>query len=212
MKQMLPPTDRTTLRRLPDRGHYDRSLIDAILDEGFICHVAFAVDGQPFAIPTSYVRSSDQIYIHGSAASRLARGANDGIDVCLTVTLVDGFVLARSAFHHSINYRSVVALGRARLLLDPAEKIRALQRFTNHIVSDRWEELRPPTDQELRATAVLSLPITEASAKVRSGPPLDDEKDYSSPIWAGVVPIHVSAGDPISDNRVLPGVAPFDAK
>ena len=204
------PTPRTQVRRLPKRGTYDKEQVHAILDEGYICHVGFVTDGQPFVIPTGYARFGDQLYIHGSAASRMLRSAGEGVDVCVTVTLVDGFVLARSVFHHSMNYRSVVVLGKARLVTDPEEKRAALRCFTNHIVAGRWEEARQPTDQELKATSVLALPLDEVSAKVRTGPPVDDEEDYSMPIWAGVVPIRGQVGEPLPDERVLSGVPTVD--
>jgi hypothetical protein len=210
MKQ-YPPTERTQVRRLPKRGVYDPAQIHAILDEGRICHVGFAVDGQPYVIPTGYVRVDDHVYIHGSAASRMLRSLDQGIAVCLTVTLVDALVLARSAFHHSMNYRSVVALGIARLVTDAEEKLAALRAFTNHIVPGRWEEVRQPTDQELKGTTVLALRLDEVSAKVRTGPPLDDEEDYALPIWAGLLPIETRYGAPAPDARLLDGVPPFDA-
>jgi uncharacterized protein len=206
MQTTLTPTERTRLRRRPTRGAFETDTIYAILDEGFVCHIAFTVDGQPFAIPTGYARRGDQIYVHGSAASRMLRTLGDGVDLCLTVTLVDGLVLARSAFHHSMNYRSVVVLGRARLVTEDAEKLAALRCFTDHIVPERWPDLRPVTEQELKATTVLALPITEASAKIRSGPPIDDEEDYDWPIWAGVVPLHTRTGEPVPDDRVRPDV------
>jgi nitroimidazol reductase NimA-like FMN-containing flavoprotein (pyridoxamine 5'-phosphate oxidase superfamily) len=205
-----PPTIRTQVRRLPKRGTYDKEQVHAILDEGYICHVGFVVDSQPFVIPTGYARFGDQIYIHGSAASRMLRSVGEGLNVCVTVTLVDGFVLARSVFHHSMNYRSVVVLGKARLVTDPEEKRAALRCFTNHIVAGRWEEARQPSDQELKATSVLVLPLEEVSAKVRSGPPVDDEEDYSMPIWAGVVPIRRQLGEPLPDDRLLSGVPTVD--
>ncbi len=204
------PTARTQVRRLPKRATYDKEQVHAILDEGFICHVGFVVDGQPYVIPTGYARFGDQIYIHGSAASRMLRSAGEGIDVCVTVTLVDGFVLARSVFHHSMNYRSVVVLGKARLVTGLEEKRAALRCFTNHIMAGRWEEARQPTEQELKATSVLALPLQEVSAKVRTGPPVDDEEDYSMSIWAGVVPIRSVLGEPLPDDRVLAGAPPVD--
>jgi nitroimidazol reductase NimA-like FMN-containing flavoprotein (pyridoxamine 5'-phosphate oxidase superfamily) len=206
------PTNRTQVRRLPKRATYDKEKVHAILDAGYICHVGFVVDGQPFVIPTGYARFGDQLYIHGSAASRMLRSAGEGVDVCVTVTLVDGFVLARSVFHHSMNYRSVVVLGKARLVTDPEEKRAALRCFTNRIVTERWEEARQPTDQELKATSVLALPLEEVSAKVRTGPPVDDEEDYSMPIWAGVVPIRGQVGEPLPDERLLPGVPTVDVR
>lgn len=208
--ETYPPTGRTQVRRLPKRGVYDRQRIHAILDEGFLCHLGFAVDGQPYVIPTGYVRCGEQVYVHGSAASRMLRSLDQGVDVCLTVTLVDGFVLARSAFHHSMNYRSAIVLGKARLVDTPEEKREALRRFTNHIVPGRWEEVRQPNGQELKATSVLALALDEVSAKVRTGPPIDDEEDYALPVWAGVVPFHTEWDAPLPDTRLASGVAPFD--
>jgi len=204
------PTARTQVKRLPKRASYDKGQVYSILDEGRVCHVGFVVDGQPYVIPTGYARVDDQVYIHGSAASRMLRVLDEGVLVCVTVTRVDGLVLARSAFHHSVNYRSVVVLGRARLVTDPAEKLQALRSFTNHLVPGRWEEVRPPNEQELKATSVLALPLAEVSAKVRTGPPIDDEEDYLRPIWAGVVPIRTEWGEPIPDDRILPNVGAFD--
>jgi nitroimidazol reductase NimA-like FMN-containing flavoprotein (pyridoxamine 5'-phosphate oxidase superfamily) len=203
----FPQTDRTTLKRLPKRGHYDRETVNTILDEGFICHVGFVVNGQPFVIPTGYARVDDKLYIHGSQASRMLKTLALGIDVCVTVTLVDGLVLARSAFHHSINYRSVVVFGKAKLVDDRAEKNAALLALSEHFIKGRWNDVREPNEQELRATTVLSLRLEEASAKIRTGPPLDDEEDYSLPIWAGVIPLKMVAGEPINDPRLPEGVA-----
>ena len=204
------PTERTQVRRLPKRAVYDKAQVHAILDEGFLCHVGFAVDGQPYVIPTLYARVGERIYFHGSAASRMLRSAGDGAQVCLTVTLVDGFVLARSAFHHSMNYRSVVVLGSARLVTDAREKWEALHRLTNHIVPGRWEEVRQPSEQELKGTSVLALDLDEVSAKVRTGPPADDEEDYALPVWAGVVPVETTWGEPVPDARLAPGIPVFD--
>ena len=198
----FPQTDRTKLQRLPKRGHFDRETVYAILDEGFICHVGFAVDGQPFVIPTGYARVDDKLYIHGSQASRMLRSLSGGLDACVTVTIVDGLVLARSAFHHSMNYRSVLVLGRATLVDDPKEKYDALVALSEHIVRGRWADVREPNEQEMIMTTVLCLPMEEASAKIRTGPPLDDEEDYSLPMWAGVVPLKLVAGDPINDPRL----------
>jgi nitroimidazol reductase NimA-like FMN-containing flavoprotein (pyridoxamine 5'-phosphate oxidase superfamily) len=206
----FPPTARTTVRRLPQRGVYHKAAVYAILDEGFICHVGFAIDGQPYVIPTGYARSGDQIFLHGSAASRMMHALGDGLDVCVTVTLVDGFVLARSAFHHSVNYRSVVILGRARVVTERAEKLMALRCFTNHILPNRWDEVRQPSEQELKATAVLALPLEEVSAKVRQGPPVEDESDIAIPTWAGVVPLHGQLGEPVPMDDLVPGVPPID--
>ena len=202
------PTSKTQVRRLPKRGVYDKEQIYSILDEGFLCHVGFVVDGQPYVIPTGYARSGDTVYLHGSAASRMLRTLDDGLDVCVTVTLLDGFVLARSAFHHSMNYRSVVVLGKAKPVEDESEKMRALHLFTNHIVPGRWEEVRTPTAQELKATSVLSIELDEVSAKVRMGGPIDDEEDYALSVWAGVVPVRLQVGAPVADDRLLDGVAP----
>ena len=205
------PTDRTRIKRLPKRAVYDKAQVWSILDEGFICHAGFAVDGQPYVIPTGYGRDGDRIYIHGSVASRMLRSLSGGVDVCVTVTLVDGLVLARSAFHHSVNYRSVVILGKAQLVVDPAEKLEALRCVVNHVAPGRWEEVRPPTNKEMAATSVLAVPLEEVSAKVRTGGPVDDEEDYALPIWAGVIPVNLRAGDPVSDDRLLPGVAAIDS-
>jgi uncharacterized protein len=205
-------TPRTQVKRLPKRGVYDKTQVHSILDEGFICHVGFIVDGQPFVIPTGYARAGDKLYLHGSAASRMLRTLDGGVDVCVTVTLLDALVLARSGFHHSMNYRSVVVLGQARLLTDRNEKLEALRAITDHIVPGRWNEVRPPTDQELKGTSVLALPLEEVSAKIRSGPPIDEEEDYSLPIWGGLVPLRTQVGVPIPDGRTPPGVAPFDTR
>src|ERR1700733_433224 len=200
------PTERTQVHRRSQRGVYDKEQVHAILDEGYVCHVGFVMDGQPFVIPTAYARSGEEIYIHGSPASRMMRGKGE-IDLCLTVTLVDGLVLARSAFHTSINYRSVVVFGKARPVTDLVEKWQALRSFTNHVVVGRWEQVKQPTEQELKATTVLSLPLDEVSAKVRVGPPIDDEEDYALPVWGGVVPVIQSFGEPVPDDRLLPGIA-----
>jgi nitroimidazol reductase NimA-like FMN-containing flavoprotein (pyridoxamine 5'-phosphate oxidase superfamily) len=206
------PTERTQVKRLPKRAVYDQAQVHAILDEGFICHVGFVADGQPYVIPTGYARSGDQIYIHGSTASRMLRALGQGTQLCVTVTLVDGLVLARSAFHHSMNYRSVVVLGQARVVTDPEEKLAALARFTNHIMPGRWDEVRQPTDQELKSTTVLALPLDEVSAKVRTGPPIDDEEDYALPVWAGVVPLRIQAGDPSPDARLPENIPAIDRR
>lgn len=205
----IPMTDRTRLRRKPARGVFDRDAVYRILDQGFLCHVAFVHEGQPFAIPTAYARIGDEVYIHGSAASRTARVLGGAIDVCVTVTLLDGFVLARSGFNHSMNYRSVVILGQAREVTDRDEKLRALAAITDQIVPGRWDVLRPTNEQELKGTAVLAVPIVEASAKVRSGPPLDGE-EASWPVWAGVVPVVTSYGTPIPAPEMAADAPPFD--
>ncbi len=202
------PTDRTRVVRIPDRGKYDAGAVHAILDEGLVCHVGFVVDAQPFVIPTLYARNGAEILFHGSAASRMLRNISDGIRICLTVTLIDGIVMARSAFHHSINYRSVVALGLATQVLDEKEKMAALHVFTERIMAGRWADVRTPTAQELLATTVLRLPLEEVSAKVRSGPPKDDEADYALPIWAGVLPLTLQPGSLVPDPRLLPGLEP----
>jgi len=199
------PTARTRVVREPHRGAYDREQVYHILDEAFLCHVGFSVDGQPYVIPTSFGRKDANLYIHGSAASRMLRQMKEGIPVCVTVTLLDGLVLARSIFNHSMNYRSVVVLGKATLLDDPEEKLTALRTLSEHILPGRWNESRQPNQQELKATSVLRLPIEEFSAKVRTGPPIDDEEDMSFPTWAGVVPLEIKAGTPIDDARLLPG-------
>ena len=193
------PTERTQVKRLPKRGRYDTEMVYQILDQGFVCHVGFSVDGQPYVIPTNYGRSGDTLYLHGSAASRMLKTLSGGIPVCVTVTHVDGLVLARSAFHHSVNYRSVVILGTARLMEEPAEKMEALRVFTEHVMKGRWDDVRQPTEQELKATTVLALPLEEVSAKVRTGGPVDDEADYTLPVWAGVLPLEVIAGTPEPD-------------
>jgi nitroimidazol reductase NimA-like FMN-containing flavoprotein (pyridoxamine 5'-phosphate oxidase superfamily) len=205
MSQPYTPTPRTRLVREADRAVYDREAAYRILDEGFLCHVGFVVDGQPFVIPTSYGRKNDSLYIHGSAASRMLRQMKEGVPVCITVTLLDGLVLARSIFNHSMNYRSVVILGKATLVDDPEEKIAALRLLSEHIIPGRWANSRQPNERELKATSVLRVPIEEFSAKVRTGPVIDDEEDYSFPTWAGVVPLEMKAGTPIDDPRILPG-------
>jgi nitroimidazol reductase NimA-like FMN-containing flavoprotein (pyridoxamine 5'-phosphate oxidase superfamily) len=199
------PGARTRLVREAERAVYDREAVYRILDEGFLCHVGFAVDGQPFVIPTSYGRKDASLYIHGSAASRMLRQMKESVPVCITVTLLDGLVLARSIFNHSMNYRSVVVLGKATLVDDPAEKLAALRLLSEHILPGRWEDSRQPNERELKATSVLRVPIEEFSAKVRVGPVVDDEEDYSFPTWAGVVPLEMVAGTPISDARLIPG-------
>jgi nitroimidazol reductase NimA-like FMN-containing flavoprotein (pyridoxamine 5'-phosphate oxidase superfamily) len=204
--ESFAPTERTRVIREPHRGAYDRETIYKILDEGFVCHVGFAADGQPFVIPTLYARVGDAIYFHGSAASRMLRGAASGVAVCVTVTLADGFVLARSVFNHSMNYRSVVALGRATLVDAATEKLEALRAFTEKILAGRWEDARQPNEKELKATSILKMPLTEVSAKIRSGPVEDDEEDYALPVWAGIVPLRLQAEAPIRDERCDPAI------
>jgi len=205
MSQPYTPTLQTRLVREADRAVYDRETVYRILDEGFLCHVGFAVDGQPFVIPTSYGRKDASLYIHGSAASRMLRQLKEGVPVCVTVTLLEGLVLARSIFNHSMNYRSVVVLGKAMLVDDPEEKLEALRLLSEHIIPGRWADSRQPNQRELKATSVLRLPIEEFSAKVRQGPVIDDEEDYLFPTWAGVVPLEMKTGEPIDDTRLLPG-------
>jgi nitroimidazol reductase NimA-like FMN-containing flavoprotein (pyridoxamine 5'-phosphate oxidase superfamily) len=205
MSETQMPSARTRVVREPHRGVYDREAVYRILDEGFLCHIGFAVDGQPFVIPTSYGRHGDSLYIHGSAASRMLRQMKNGITICITVTLLDGLVLARSVFNHSMNYRSVVILGKATLVDDAEEKLSALRTLSEHILPGRWDDARQPDEKELKATSVLRVPIEEFSAKVRTGPAIDDEEDYSFPTWAGVVPLETVAGPPIDDARLLPG-------
>jgi nitroimidazol reductase NimA-like FMN-containing flavoprotein (pyridoxamine 5'-phosphate oxidase superfamily) len=202
-----PRSKRTAVRRLPDRGRYDAETIHAILDEGLVCHVGFVMDGQPFVIPMGYGRDGDRLILHGSVASRALRTLASGVPACVTVTLVDGLVVARSVFHHSVNYRSVVILGHAEPVTDPAEKMRALERLTNHLVPGRWADARLPNDREMAKTLVLRMPLDESSAKLRSGPPKDDEEDYALPIWAGVVPFAPAAGAPEDDPRLGAGIA-----
>jgi len=195
------PTPRTRVVREPHRGVYDRETVNKILDEAFLCHIGFVVDGQPFVIPTSYGRDGDVLYIHGSAASRMLRNLDKGIPACITVTLLDGLVLARSVFNHSMNYRSVVVLGTLSLVSDPAEKIAALRALSEHILPHRWDDVRQPNEKELKATSVLRMPIDEFSAKMRTGPPIDDEEDYDFPTWAGVIPLEIKLGAPLADER-----------
>jgi uncharacterized protein len=205
MSEMQMPTARTRVVREADRAVYDRDAVYRILDEGFLCHVGFVVDGQPFVIPTSYGRKDASLYIHGSAASRMLRQTQkEGVPVCITVTLLDGLVLARSVFNHSMNYRSVVVLGKATLVDDPAEKLAALRVLSEHILPGRWDDSRGPNERELKATSVLRVPIEEFSAKVRVGPAIDDEEDYAFPTWAGVLPLSLEAGLPVPDKRLSP--------
>jgi nitroimidazol reductase NimA-like FMN-containing flavoprotein (pyridoxamine 5'-phosphate oxidase superfamily) len=205
MSETQMPSARTRVVREADRAVYDRESVYRILDEGFLCHAGFVVDGQPFVIPTSYGRKDATLYIHGSAASRMLRQFKEGEPVCITVTLLEGLVLARSIFNHSMNYRSVVILGKATLVDDGEEKLAALRILSEHILPGRWNDSRQPNQRELKATSVLRVPIEEFSAKVRTGPPIDDEEDYAFPTWAGVVPLEMVAGPPICDARLLPG-------
>ncbi len=206
MNELIYPTDRTKLKRLPKRGVFERETVYRILDEAFVCHVGFCVENQPFVIPTSYARVGDRLVIHGSAASRMMRNLSAEIDICVTVTLVDGLVLARSAFHHSMNYRSVVVFGKAQIVSDEEEKSAALKAFTEHIVPGRWDSIRPPSKNELKGTTVLTLDITEASAKIRAHGVVDDEEDYALDVWAGVLPISLTTGAALPDERLKDGV------
>ena len=207
MSEAIQPTGKTELKRIPKRGSFNRAAIYQILDEAFVCHVGFTVNEQPVVIPTGYARVGDNLLIHGSAASRMLKAMAAEVDVCVTVTLIDGLVLARSALHHCMNYRSVMIFGRARVLNDQQEKVAALRAFTEHIIARRWDEVRPPNVQELKATTVLALPLQELSAKTRAGAPVDDEKDYALDVWAGVIPLTLSTGEPIADRRVKEGVS-----
>jgi uncharacterized protein len=203
-----PASDRVRLRRKRERGSYDRAVIDAVLDEALIAHLGIAEEhGQPLVIPTLHARCGDVVYIHGSAAGRTLRALAGGARVCLTVSLLDGLVLARSAMHHSANYRSVMLLGVARSVVEPSEKVTAFEAIVEHIVPGRWRDVRPPSEAELKATAVLALGIDEASAKVRTGPPVDDEEDYTSRAWAGVLPLASVTGSPEPDPRLDAGIA-----
>jgi nitroimidazol reductase NimA-like FMN-containing flavoprotein (pyridoxamine 5'-phosphate oxidase superfamily) len=195
-------TERSELRRLPKRGSHESAVIHQILDAGFLAHVGFCVEGQPFVIPTLYGRDGDKLYLHGSAASRMLKQLDAGAPVCVTVTLIDGLVLARSAFHHSMNYRSVMAFGMARKIDDPARKVEALRIIAEHLMAGRWKDVRTPSESELKATAALEFEIEEASAKVRTGPPLDDDADYELPIWAGVLPLELAPKPAVPDARL----------
>jgi nitroimidazol reductase NimA-like FMN-containing flavoprotein (pyridoxamine 5'-phosphate oxidase superfamily) len=204
-------TARNEVRRIPKRASYELDTIHAILDEGLICHVGFAVEGKPFVIPMAYGRMGDRLLLHAAAASRIGRQLAAGIDVAVTVTLLDGLVLARSAFHHSMNYRSVVLFGRATLVEQREEKVAGLRALVEHLVPGRWEDVRQPNEGEIRGTLLLTLPIDEASAKIRTGPPADDEDDYNLAVWAGVVPLRLSPGSPVDDGRLAPGAPPAAA-
>jgi uncharacterized protein len=206
MQESFAVTGRTRVVREANRAVYDRDAIYKILDEGFVCHVGFATEGQPFVIPTMFARVGDDLYFHGSAASRMLRGLSSGLPVCITVTLTDGLVLARSVFNHSMNYRSVVVLGMAVAIDDPAEKLRALQAFTEKMLPGRWNHARQPNEKELKATSILKLPLTEVSAKVRTGGVEDDAEDYALPVWAGIVPLRLVADAPVRDERCDPGI------
>jgi len=199
-------TNRNQVRRIPKRGHYDRETIYEILDAGFLCHVGFVVDDQPYVIPTLYGREGDVVFFHGATSSRMVQQMSNDVPICITVTHVDALVLARSAFHHSMNYRSVVLFGKAKLI-EGEEKTRALYRISENILLGRWQEVREPNTKELKATSVLGLTIESGSAKIRSGPPSDDEEDYALPIWAGEVPLTLQYGSPIPDPKLSKGIA-----
>jgi uncharacterized protein len=199
-------TKRTELRRIPDRGSHDWATIKQILDAGFLAHVGFCVDGQPYVIPTLYGRDGGRLYLHGSAASHMLGELETGIPTCVTVTLVDGLVLSRSAFDHSMNYRSIVAFGTARKIVDPEQKVESLRVISEHLIAGRWADVRGPSEKELKATTVLEFSIEEASSKVRNGPPLDDESDYAWPVWAGVLPLEIKSRPPIPDDTLIEGI------
>ena len=201
------PTARSRIKRLPKRAHYDHATVHAVLDAGFVAHVGYVIDGQPYVTPTAYWREGERLYWHGSAASRMLRTVETGVPVCLTVTHLDGLVVARSGFHHSLNYRSVMAFGTAALVDDPAEKLAALEAFVNRLYPGRWDELRPATKQEVKGTTVVGMTIAEASAKIRTGPPVDDEPDYALPLWAGTIALRQVVGEAVDDPRLAPGIA-----
>ena len=205
------PSIRTRMRRMPARAHYERKTIDAILDEAMVAHLGFSADGQPYVVPTLHARVGEQVYFHGSSASRTVRALAAGAQMCLTVTLLDGLVLARSAVHHSVNYRSVVVLGQARAIVETTEKMAAIEAFTERLIPGRWDEVRRPTAKELKAIQVLALPLSEASAKLRVGPPVDDEEDYALDTWAGVIPLNIVACEPTPDERLSEGISPSPA-
>ena len=200
--KVIAPTSRTRVKRLPKRASYDRDVINSILDTALVCHVGFAIDRQPYVIPTLHVRLADRVYIHGSAASRMLGAAADGTPMAITVTHVDGLVLARSAFHHSVNYRSVVILGAATLVTDPTEKLAVMKGLIDHVAPGRWDHIRHPNEKELAVTSVLSIPIVETSAKIRTGDPIDDETDYALPVWAGQIAFATKTLTPVADARL----------
>jgi uncharacterized protein len=208
----IVPSARTNVKRHPERGAYDRATIDAILDEALICHLGFAIDGQPYVIPTIHARDGDVLYVHGSPGSRMLRNAKEGVDICVTATLLDGLVLARSVYNHSMNYRSAVVLGRAREVEDREEKLRAMHRVVEHVVPGRWDDARQPSDGEIKGTTILALSLDEASAKIRTGPPTDDEADLDFPVWAGVIPLALEASLPIADEGVDGGPPVYAAQ
>ena len=203
----LKASDRSTVKRRPQRGCHDRATIEQILDEALVIHVGFIANHQPFVIPMGYGRDGDRLYIHGAVASRMLQNLEQGIDICVSATILDGIVIARSLFHHSMNYRSVVLFGRATLVDDEEEKLHALKVLSEQIVPGRWEQARQPTPQEIKATTVLAFPIEEGSAKVRSGDPKDDAADYELPIWAGQLPLKLTPGVPIPDSQLRSDIA-----
>lgn len=205
-KEAYQPTPRTRLKRNPDRAAYDRETVHAIIDAGLVCHVGYVIDGQPYVTPTAHWRVASRIYWHGSSASRMLRAQKGGIPVCLTVSHLDGLVLARSGFHHSLNYRSAMLMGRAEMVEGEAAKCAALKAFMDRIMPGRWQELRPPSEQEMKATTILGMDLGEVSAKVRTGGVIDEEEDYDWDVWAGVVPIHAHIGEPEDDPRLKPGI------
>ena len=206
MEQSFAVTERTKVRRLRNRGCYDRAAVYKILDEGLVCHVGYIDEDSPRVIPTGYVRMGDNLYLHGAAANGMLRMAIQGAELCVTVTLLDGLVLARSAMHHSMNYRSVVIFGQARAVQDPEEKLMSLEAFVEHVIPGRWAEVRPPSATEMKVTEVIALPLDEASAKIRTGPPIDDDEDYTLPVWAGVVPLRLAFDSPVRDGKCDPAI------
>ncbi len=204
----LTPTPRTTLKRRPARGSYERATVHAILDEALVCHVAFALDAQPVVTPMAYARVGDKLYLHGSAANRTLRALREGVEACINVTLLDGLVLSRSALHHSVNFRSVTVFGTAREVTDAAEKLEALRAIVEHAVPGRWQDVREPDAKELHLPLVLSIPLHEASAKLRTGGPVEEEADYALPVWAGEIPLRLVPAAPVDDVRLAAGVRP----
>ncbi len=201
----LKPTERSRVRRLPRRARYDRDTLDAILDAGLVCHIGYAIGGQPYVTPTAYWREGDAVYWHGSSKSRMLLALEKRPEVCFTVTSLEGLVLARSAFHMSVNYRSAMLFGRPHKVDDPAEKLEKMEAFVERLYPGHWKSLRPVKTRELKAITVMGLRIEEASAKVRTGPPIDEPGDYALPIWAGVVPVRLTLGAPADDGRLAPG-------
>lgn len=203
----FPRTEKSTVKRLPKRGFYDEETIYKILDEGIICHISFVLNNQPYIIPTAYVRIGDNIYIHGAKANKMMNALNERTNACIAVTLLDGYVLARSAFHHSMNYRSVVLFGKGKIVAEREEKLMALREFSEHLIPGRWDDVRKPNDKELSATIVLKFSIEEASAKIRTGKPIDDKEDYELNIWAGIVPFKFKTGEPVRDEQLKESIS-----